>query len=72
MERRKPTGNALLEPTTFSRFSSFLSRPWMCSFFISMTKCRLSSSCSQKGLGLPCSCGAQGCGSCSRVGTRAI
>lgn len=27
----------------------------MCSFFISMTKCRLSSSCSQKGLGLPCS-----------------
>lgn len=44
-----------LELTTLSRFSSFLSRPWICSFFISMTKCRLSSSCSQKGLGLPCS-----------------
>lgn len=60
MERGKPTCNPPFEPTTVSRFSSFLSRPWICSFFISMTKCRLSSSCSQKGLGLPCSCGAQG------------
>lgn len=39
--------------TTVSMRISRLSSSWIRSFFISMTKCKLSSSCSQNWLGLP-------------------